>query len=260
MTARILVTGGTGTLGQLVVPRLTQAARDVRVLSRSAREIDGVEVVVGDLATGQGVDKAFDGVEVVVHCAGSAKGDDEKARQVVKAAVPAGVRHIVNVSVVGADTLPVVSGLDRAMFGYFAAKRGAEVAIEQAGVGWSNLRATQFHDLAFSVAEQVAKSPVVPAPSGFKVQPVDPAAVADRLVELALGTPQGQVADVAGPRTYTFKEMVGIYLRAAGKRRLMLPLWMPGQAAAAYRAGANLSSGQGTGRSWEEFVAAKVAR
>ena len=37
MTASILVTGGTGTLGRLVVPRLRDAGRDVRVLSRHSR-------------------------------------------------------------------------------------------------------------------------------------------------------------------------------------------------------------------------------
>ena len=38
MTSLILVTGGTGTLGKLVVPRLREAGAKVRVLSRQARE------------------------------------------------------------------------------------------------------------------------------------------------------------------------------------------------------------------------------
>ena len=44
----ILVTGGTGTLGRLLVPRLRAADHAVRVLSRSAHEPeDGVEFVTG---------------------------------------------------------------------------------------------------------------------------------------------------------------------------------------------------------------------
>jgi uncharacterized protein YbjT (DUF2867 family) len=257
----ILVTGGTGTLGRKVVRGLLDAGRDVRVLSRSDKApYDGVQVVVGDLESGEGVDKAVHGVETIVHCAGSAKGDDVKAKNLIAAAVPAGVRHVVNISVVGANTLPVVSGLDKKMFGYFAGKRGAELIIEQSGIPWTNLRATQFHELTFTVAEQLAKLPVVPAPSGFKIQSVDAAAVAERLVELALGAPQGQVEDIAGPRTYTFKEMVKVYLQAVGKRRMMLPMHTPGKAAAAYRAGANLSPGHGTGRTWEDFVNAEVTQ
>ena len=38
MTAPILVTGGTGTLGRLVVPRLLAAGRDVRVLTRGRHD------------------------------------------------------------------------------------------------------------------------------------------------------------------------------------------------------------------------------
>jgi uncharacterized protein YbjT (DUF2867 family) len=46
---RILVTGGTGTLGRLVVPLLRDADGKVRVLSRSPREAaDGIEYVTGD--------------------------------------------------------------------------------------------------------------------------------------------------------------------------------------------------------------------
>lgn len=50
-TQLILVTGGTGTLGKLIVSRLRAAGRKVRVLSRHKQEIDdkGLELVTGDL-------------------------------------------------------------------------------------------------------------------------------------------------------------------------------------------------------------------
>ena len=52
MTSPILVTGGTGTLGRLVVRRLRDAGYDVRVLSRRSHASgDGIEFVTGDLAT-----------------------------------------------------------------------------------------------------------------------------------------------------------------------------------------------------------------
>jgi uncharacterized protein YbjT (DUF2867 family) len=83
----ILVTGGTGTLGRLVVPRLREAGCQVRVLTRRNREAaDGIEFVTGDLATGEGIEPAVDGAEIIVHCAGSAKGDEDKARNLVRAA------------------------------------------------------------------------------------------------------------------------------------------------------------------------------
>jgi uncharacterized protein YbjT (DUF2867 family) len=48
MTSTILVTGGTGTLGRLVVRRLRDAGCDVRVLSRHSRAAkDGMHAVPG---------------------------------------------------------------------------------------------------------------------------------------------------------------------------------------------------------------------
>jgi uncharacterized protein YbjT (DUF2867 family) len=261
MAVPILVTGGTGTLGRLVVAGLREAGRDVRVLSRHPHEhTEGIEHVTGDLATGEGVAAAVAGTEVIVHCAGSAKGDGDKARHLAAAASRAGVRHLVNISVVGADRVPLASAVDRAMFGYFGAKLAAERAVADAGVPWTTLRATQFHDLIYLVVRQLARLPVVPVPAGIRFQPIDAAEVAARLVELALGAPSGLVPDLAGPRAYDLAELAGGYLRAVGRRRLFLPVRVPGQAAKALRSGANLSPGRAVGRkTWEEFLTERVS-
>jgi uncharacterized protein YbjT (DUF2867 family) len=66
----------------------------------------------------------------------------------------------------------VVSRVDRAAFGYFASKRAAERVVADAGLPWTTLRATQFHELGFMVARQMAKLPVIPVPTGVRFQPV----------------------------------------------------------------------------------------
>src|SRR5882724_1636603 len=214
MTSDILVTGGTGTLGRPVVRRLQEAGREVRVLSRRSREAgEGIEYVTGDLATGEGIEAAVDGAEIIVHCAGSSKGDEDKARTLVRAAARAGARHLVYISVVGADRVPVVSGADRAMFGYFASKLAAERVVADSGLPWTTLRATQFYDLLLLMARGMAKLPVIPVPAGFRFQPVDTGEVAARLVELALGAPAGLVPDMAGPRVYAFADLLRSYLQ-----------------------------------------------
>ena len=255
MTAPLLVTGGTGTLGRLLVPLLRSAGADVRVLSRQPR--DGASSVVGDLSTGAGVAAAADGVETVVHLAGSAKGDEEKARNLVAAA--GGVRHLVFVSVVGADRVPVVSRADRAMFGYYASKRAAELVIENSGIPWTTLRATQFHDLILTLARGMARLPVCPVPSGLQAQPIDAGEVAARLVDLALGAPAGLVPDLAGPEVHGLDDLIRTYLRTAGKRRPVVPLPLPGQAIRALRAGANLAPAHPTGTlTWTDFLEARL--
>jgi uncharacterized protein YbjT (DUF2867 family) len=260
MASPILVTGGTGTLGRHVVPRLRDAGCDVRLLSRRSREGgEGIELVTGDLATGEGIEAAVEGTEIIVHCAGSRKGDEDKARHLVRAASRAGARHLVYISVVGADRIPVASGIDRAMFGYFGSKLAAERVVADSGLPWTTLRATQFHDGILLTARQMARLPLIPVPAGFRFQPVDPGEVAARLVEVALGTPAGLVPDMAGPRVYEMAALVRGYLRARRKHRPILPVWLPGKAARAFRAGANLAPDRAVGRrTWEDFLATRV--
>ncbi len=260
MISPILVTGGTGTLGRHVVRLLRDAGCNLRVLSRSRRDAeDGIELMTGDLATGEGIEPAVTGIKTVVHCAGSPKGDEEKARNLVRAAARAGTPHLVYISVVGADRIPVVTGVDRAMFGYFGAKLAAERVVADSGLPWTTLRATQFYDLLLMVARQLVKLPVIPAPAGFRFQPVDAGEVAARLVELALGQPAGLVADMGGPRVYGMGDLFREYLRASHRHRLIVPVWLPGKAARAVRPGANLAPEQAVGhRTWEDFLAERV--
>lgn len=56
------------------------------------------------------------------------------------------------ISLVGADRVPVLSGVDRAMFGYFASRRAAERIVADSGIPWTTVRATQFHDLTLMTA------------------------------------------------------------------------------------------------------------
>jgi uncharacterized protein YbjT (DUF2867 family) len=254
-----LVTGGTGTLGRLVVPRLRKVGCSVRVLSRRDHEArEGIEFVTGDLATGDGIEAAVEGAGIIVHCAGSSKGDGEKARNLVRAASRAEPRHLVYISVVGADRIPVVSGVDRALFGYFSSKLAAERVVAASGLPWTTLRATQFYELFLRLARQMVRLPLIPVPAGFRFQPVDAGEVAARLVELALGPPADLVPDIAGPRVYEMSELARGYLRARRKHRPIIPVWLPGKAARAVRAGAILAPGRAVGRTWEEFLAERV--
>lgn len=260
MTSKTLITGGTGTLGRHLVPRLRAAGHDIRVLSRhGGAGADGVETVRGDLATGEGIDAAVSDAGVIVHLAGSNKGDDDKARQLVRAAGRAGTRHLVYISVVGADRLPMSGRLDRAMFGYFGAKLAAEQAIAESGIPWTTLRSTQFHDLLLMAVAQMARLPVVPVPAGFRFQPIDASEVADRLAELALGPPAGRVADIGGPEVLAMSELVRGYLRATGRTRPVVEVPVPGRAARAFRDGANLAPDRAVGRvTWDEFLSDHV--
>lgn len=256
----ILITGGTGALGRLVVAQLQASGHRIRVLSRqnglsSPSGPKPVIYVTGDVSTGEGLAEALTGIDTVVHCAGSDKGDDVKARNLVRAVPRAKVNHLVYISVVGADRIPVGNGIDRAMFGYFGAKRAAELIIEESGIPYTTLRAAQFHDFVRNIMALMAKMPIMPLWAGAQFQPVDKHEVAARLSELAMGQPAGLVPDIAGPTIYPMAELARSYLKAAGKRRLIMNMRTPGKAAAAFRAGANLSPDHAVGgQTWPEFL------
>ncbi len=256
---KALVTGGTGTLGRLVVPRLQDAGFDVRILSRQGRGGGDIEFLTGDLATGVGVEAAVQGAEIILHCAGTKKGDEDKARRLVQAASRAGTRHLVYISVVGADRIPISSRIDRAMFGYFESKFAAERVVADSGLPWTTLRVTQLYESMLMLLQQMAKLPVVPVPAGWRFQPIDAGEVADRLVELAVGVPSGLVPDLAGPRVYDMADLVRTYLDTTGRHRLIQPVWLPGKANRVFRAGANLAPDRAVGRrTWEDFLAERV--
>lgn len=248
MTAPILVTGGTGTLGRIAVPRLIGKGARVRVLTRQPREArDGVDYVTGDLLEGDIV-AAVDGAETVLHLAGDATTDEQTTTTVVRAAQRSGIRHLVFISVIAADRVPL---------GDFRAKYAAEQVVAHGGVPWTTLRAAQFHDFVLTVAHSLARSLVMPLP-GMRLQPVEVSEVADRLVDLALGGPAGAVRDFAGPEVHEMRDMLHEYLRASDKHRLTLPVRLPGEAGRAYRndQNLNLDADRGT-RTWADYLAEK---
>jgi uncharacterized protein YbjT (DUF2867 family) len=262
MAETILVTGGTGTLGRLVAERLRDTGSDVRVLSRGRRRDRATDVVhvTADLDTGEGVVTAVSGARIIVHLAGSARGDEDKTRHLIGAAVRADVSHLIYISVVGADRIRVTSRMDRMMFGYFASKCAAERLVAESGLPWSTLRATQFHDLVLKTVAGLARLPVIPVPRGIRFQPIDAGEVADRLVDLTLGAPAGLVPDLGGPQAFELAELVRSYLRIAGKHRLIMPMPLMGKAAEALRAGANLTPERAVGlRTWEDFLTSRLS-
>jgi uncharacterized protein YbjT (DUF2867 family) len=251
MTSPVLVTGGTGRLGQLVVARLQDSGCDVRVLARHDRPTPpGVTFLPADLRTGRGIEPAVTGVAAIIHCATSTRGDAVATRNLAAAASRTGSAHLVYVSIVGIDHI--------ASWGYPKTKLQAEQIVATSGLPWTILRATQFYDYCLANARKLSRLPVAPVPAGFTVQPVDPRDVAGRLTELALGEPSGRAADLAGPQVSSWTDLLHGYLRATHRRRWVLPVRIPGTRAV--RNGALLPPpGYTAGsRTWDEFLTSQL--
>ncbi|GLW91502.1 SDR family oxidoreductase [Actinokineospora globicatena] len=222
----ILVTGGTGVLGRQVV----RALPDARVLTRSG---DGYR---GDLLTGAGLEDALAGVTAVVHCATTlGRKDVDATAALIAAAKRSGNPHLVYISIVGVDRIPLP---------YYRAKLAAERLVEDSGLPYSILRATQFHDL---IAKIFAPQRLILFHPAFAFQPVDTGTVATRLADLATGSAQGRVSDLGGPTVWTSRALAGQYLAATGRKAVRVPVWLPGRIFASYRAGYHLAPAHAEG-------------
>jgi uncharacterized protein YbjT (DUF2867 family) len=242
-----LVTGATGTLGSPTVTRLRATGHDVRALSRRL----GPGLTTGDLLTGGGLPEALDGVDTVVHLATGArgKGDIEAARTLLEAAADARVRHLVLISIVGIDDIPL---------GYYRDKVVIERLVRESGLPFSLLRATQFHSFVEALFTAQRAFPVVVAPA-FPLQPIAVEEVAERLVELVAAAPAGRVGDIGGPEQQSVPGLARLWARATGTRRPVVPLWLPGKLFAAYRAGSALVPGPAYGRqTFADYLAGRA--
>lgn len=231
---RTAVTGGTGSIGRLVVEELVRRGDDVRMLSRSAptTPVPGATHHAVDLRSGDGLRDALDGVDVVVDAANGRKAPAELlvegTRRVGRAAADSGVSHHVVISIVGCDLVPME---------YYVAKVAQERAVAEGPVPWSVLRATQFHTLldgALAAAARAGIRPRVAVPLHL----VDPQVAADRLADAAHADPAGRLPDLGGPRRQSAAELADVWARVTGRGRIPLRVPLPGRLGRALRAGA----------------------
>ena len=251
----ILVTGGAGGLGRLIVAQLSAAGYTVRGMSRRARPGDdwpGAQWAQADLETGAGLTEAVQGIDVVVHAAtGSARHawqiDVEGTRRLLDAAREARVSHVVYISIVGIDKVP---------YAYGKAKLASEDLIQQSGLPWSILRATQFHSSIDSLLQNLTRPPLVALlPTDLLLQPIAAEEVARRLGEIVQSGPSGRLPDIGGPEVYTSGELARSWFKQRGMRRAIIPLWLPGKTASSLRQGGNTCPQQATGTlSWETWL------
>lgn len=142
---KVFVTGGTGYLGQALVPELLHRGHEVRLLVRStsvAAVPRGADHVVGDALRAETFANDVAPADTLVHLVGTPRPSPAKAAEfrlvdlasvqaAVSAARTAGVRHFVYVSV--AQPAPV-------MRAYVASRQAGEAAVHGSGLSATVLR------------------------------------------------------------------------------------------------------------------------
>ncbi|BDZ50267.1 nucleoside-diphosphate sugar epimerase [Frondihabitans sucicola] len=229
---KIAIAGGTGTVGNHLTGIARERGHEVVVLSRSTG---------ADLVSAAGLPAALDGVAAVIDVTGVQTQSSAKSRaffgavtrNLLDAERDAGVAHHLALGIVGSDLAP---------FGYYAGKVAQEERVEAGPVPWTILRATQFHEFAAQVFGQYRFGPFVLIPS-MRSQPVAAREVAERLLELAVGEPQGRVRDLAGPEQHRMIDMVERYVARTGSSGRLVQIPVPGGFGRALRDGTLLPVG-----------------
>jgi uncharacterized protein YbjT (DUF2867 family) len=206
---RIVVVGGAGLIGSKTVVHLHQAGHMVIAASRGS----GVNAV-----TGQGLDEVVAGAQVVIDLTNPPPGKAAAAldffetagRNILAAAVAAGVRHHVALSIVGTDRVPGQS--------YYRAKVAQEQLIEASSLPYTIIRSTQFLEFLGTIADANTVEGRVRVPPSL-LQPIAADDVAAIVASVALGDPGNGTIEIAGPERAPFAQFVRRYLKAAGDTR-----------------------------------------
>jgi uncharacterized protein YbjT (DUF2867 family) len=228
---RVAVAGGTGLVGKYVVAELRATGHEPVVLARS----HGV-----DLTTGAGLAEKLSGSDAVIDVVNIVTTRRKTAvdffsrttGHLIAAARAGGVGHLVTLSIVGSDEVD---------FGYYFGKRAQEELVRDSGLPWTVVRATQF----FEFPEPLLKSasPVVMVPR-MLTRPVAAQDVARTLVEYAVEGPAGMAPEIAGPDQLEMVDMARRIARARGRRRLVVPVTLPGKVGKAMTTGGLLPRGE----------------
>ena len=229
---KIAVAGGTGTVGRHVTELVGRGGHESVVLTRST----GL-----DLRTGTGLVDALAGVDAVIDVVGiatlsaaaSSRFFAATTANLLRAEEGAGVRHHVALSIVNAS---------RVSAGYYAGKTVQEDTVTAGAVPWTLLRATQFHEFASQTLQRSSRAGLALVPV-MRTQPVAAREVAERLVELAVGSPRGHVPDLGGPREEHLIDMVRAFATASRSRTRVIQFRLPGRMGSAMRDGSLLPAG-----------------
>jgi len=235
----ILVTGGTGFIGQVLIHQLVAMGKPVRSLLRPSSTSPNLprgvslDVAVSSLRDERGLRSAMKGIEVVYHLASAErKGsradltgvDIEGTQAVIRAAVEAGVEQIIYLSHLGANR--------SSAFPVLKAKAIAENYILRSGLKYTIFRSAvvfgpndQFTESLARLIRMLPGLFLMPGDGSVMLQPIW---VEDLVTCMALvlddSRAVNQVYEVGGAEYFNFRQIIEVISSAIGERRYLVPV------------------------------------
>jgi uncharacterized protein YbjT (DUF2867 family) len=224
----ILVAGGTGTLGQRLVPLLVARDMAVRVLARhtlDAQEprLSGLETVTGDIRDPLTLERSLAGVDTLVSAItgfggpaalGTRAVDREGNVALIDTARRAGVKQVVLMSVSQAGPSHPIA--------LFRDKWAAEEALRASGLSWTIIRPTAYLETWLGLMGGPLVKTGTARIFGRGQNPINFVSARDvaRIVELAIVDPalRETTIEVAGPQNLTLDQLVDTVVSVTGRR------------------------------------------
>lgn len=233
----ILLTGATSAVGGALLRRLTEAGSEVRCIVGDPRQLGSdrvrVQLVLGDLSNPHTFRHAMRGVETVIHLADATRDRDGYTIEEVtgvatwgllRAAERASVGRLLFLSALGASPL--------SQSRFLCAKALAEDVVACAEIDHTVLAPSLMYAPGrgwLGALERHAKAlPFIPVPVSrrARVQPIWADDVADCFMS-ALAAPKKKRLEryeLAGPQTFSYREMVTVALKGLGINRPVVNL------------------------------------
>ncbi len=211
---KVLVIGGTGTVGSQVVQELLKQNAETYVLTRTeanAKKLPGgVKAVIGDLLIPNDVKKIFNNIDSVFLLNPVGNTEASEGLFAVNGARMAGVKRIVYMSVHKLD--------DWIHLPHFGSKLPIELAIKDSGIPYTVLRPNNFYQNDYWFKDALLQYGVYPQPLGdVGVSRVDVADIAETAaITLTQDGHEGKTYNLVGPDALTGAQVAAIWSETLG--------------------------------------------
>jgi uncharacterized protein YbjT (DUF2867 family) len=212
---KILVIGGTGTVGSQVVRELLARQMDVRVLTRSADKakslLAGAQGVTGDLLDPGAVRSVFRGMDGVFLLSGVSTTETHEGLMALNGIRMSGVKRLVYMS---------VYNLDQALhLPHFGSKLPMESVVKSSGIPYTILRPNNFYQNDYLFKDALLEHAIYPQPLGdLGLSRVDVRDIAEAAaIALTTAGHEGQTYNLVGPDVHTGQSTAEAWGRALGK-------------------------------------------
>jgi uncharacterized protein YbjT (DUF2867 family) len=212
---KVVVTGGTGTVGSHVVNELVARGATVSVVTRDPAKAQklpkGVTPVKGNLGEPSTVRRVFDGADAVFLLNVVSPTESHEGLMPISAMRHSRPKRIVYLSVHHAERA--------AWLPHFGAKVGIEEALKRSGIPFTIIRPNNFYQNDYWLKDVILGMNIYPQPIGnVGVSRVDVRDIAEAAA-ISLLTPEheGQVYDLVGPEPFTGEQTAQVWSRALGR-------------------------------------------